>query len=486
MAVSRQEGRQSMLLLYTQPDYNTYANAWAQFIPRRFPFTRFTLDQTGEQIQSESIVALDSDTLNILSRLGADGDLEMEVLPDDLPYILRGAFNPDMTPTSTALAAEDLMMTTAIPSGTMHSFSSTNFIAARVPTGANYAQASWPGQVVVTVGGTPTLGTNPTITFNGQRRTGRSETGIFLEPVSVTRPFPASGTVTSPTFMHRVYTIVLNNVSTGTSGTVAAQFVSGGYDTEIRLNSDAELFTGWTMAGREGLAPFTALSVIPREFELNIGQNFRALARLIALKYLENRIPTDLINEALTMPNPAAGMTPTQYFPVSDTQDFFGPRGAVIQVGTDDTAPVLPVRNLRLRMNRNLEEDDSLTGDLNSTEQPTTGGRGVLEVTLEAELYSQHGTAVTDVFTRWNQLYRDSATQRIRISAYRFRSDGRGYRLTIQAGQAQLTESSRLAIETPGTLPRRVNWKIVPTVGATSPDELVATVRHATEYDETR
>ena len=79
MAVRRQSGGPSRLILSRNPDYETDRDMWAQFMPFAIPFTRLTLDTSGAQVQSESIIGGGSDTLNILDTIGASGDLEVEL-----------------------------------------------------------------------------------------------------------------------------------------------------------------------------------------------------------------------------------------------------------------------------------------------------------------------------------------------------------------------------------------------------------------------
>ena len=315
MAVSRRRGSGSFVIIGRNTDYETdissfasLANEDGKFAPKRFPFTRFTPDLSGEQVQSESIVGGGADTLNTLDTLSALGDMEAEILPEDLAYYLQMAFNPDTDPTSHLIT----------PVAIRGTYTSPNF----VPTASGASQGQIPnyfadidsealGEIPskVVADGTAT----GTMTIKGFRRDGNPSSEISYREETKT----LTATDRDSTYF---YTKVNNIGLTGAiaGGSPTFKYDPKGYITPIKFGQNE--FQGATYTGTKGGVPFVGLKLIPNVTEITFGASVRILQNLIGSRVLNYRLPTDLNTEVLTWPD--TGDTALSNFPISNLQFY--------------------------------------------------------------------------------------------------------------------------------------------------------------------
>lgn len=457
MAVQRQRGSAGFVTFgrntaYDTPitDFSSLANENGKFPGKRFPFTRFTLDLAGEQVQSESIVGGGSDTLNTLDTLSGAGDMEAEILPEDLAYFLHTAMNPDTTPTSTAIAA------VAIPG----SYSSPTFTPTKTGTPAINEPNAFANIDSKALGLIPSRvvadGTDAgTMTVKGYVRDGNPQNEITYREETVTL---SSVVRSTQNYYTQLNTIDLTGTIAGGSPTF--KYNPFGHITPMKFGQNE--FQGATFTGTKGIMPFTALNVIPNVTEITFGASVRLLQNLLASRVLNYRMPTDFNTEALTWPN--SGDTALSNFPISNL--LFYPRWGGILKWESDTNDPVPFTNFVLRINRNLEDAGGITGSRYSGE-PIVGGRGVREVTLEADIFFETGNQATDTFTRWQQLYTTNQTEKVYFTMVNFLSDGRMYRTRVTAPVGQLTEVPTIAVEGRGQITRRIAMKLVPNAAGT-------------------
>ena len=366
MAVRLQSGGPSRAILARNPAYETDRNKWAEFLPFSIPFTRLTFDTDGSQIQSESIIGGNSDTLNILERIGAAGDWEQELLPPILPHIMMGVLNPDMPPTSEAVPDEEVLAADTSVAATISGDAFTGVTVA----GEN-KDLDWPGRLAITLAGATVASEGGTIIVRGWRRTGR--TLSVLEPAKSEIPVDDNGDFFTDKYFTRIRNVTFSGITSGTIGAIAQP---DSFDTEIALNSNGHQFDGWTMAGRKGDMPFWASKVIPNTFELTVGATARILMGLLGQQYREDVLLTNPNIEALKIPDTIPGTSESfsQYFPTPDTAEFLGTIGTAVQIGDSDDAKVVRASNVRLLINNNLEPQPGFDGDLISG-APIIGGQ---------------------------------------------------------------------------------------------------------------
>lgn len=479
--VTRRRGSNSFVIIGRNTDYDTditsfasLANEDGKFAPKRFPFTRFTLDLAGEQVQSESIVGGGSDTLNTLDTLNALGDMEAEILPEDLAYYLQMAFNPNTTPVSTEIA----------PINVRGAYSSPTYTPTAVTydSDGNISNASAQGQIPtyyanidseeldlvpakIVAGGTDA----GTMKIKGFRRDGNPKGEITYREETKTL---TSTDRDSTYFYTQVDSIDLTGAIA--SGSPTFKYDPKSYITPIKFGN--KIFQGATYTGTKGGVPFTALKVIPNITEITFGASVRLLQQLISSRVLNYRVPTDLNTEVLAWDD--SGDTALSNFPISNL--LFYPRWGGILQWENDTNDPTPFTNLVLRVNHNLEDAGGKTGSRYAGE-PIVGGRGVREVTLEADTFFVSGDAATDTFTRWQQLFIYNQTERVYFTMINFLDDGRMYRTRFYAPVGQLTEVPTIGVEGRGQISRRITMKLVPEATASTPNELKAEILTATQ-----
>ena len=141
----------------------------------------------------------------------------------------------------------------------------------------------------------------------------------------------------------------------------------------------------------------------------------------------------------------------------------------------NDSGNPVPFTNLVLRVNRNLEDAGGITGSRYAGE-PIVGGRGVREVTLEADTFFISGDQAADTFIRWQQLFVYNQTEKVYFTMINFLDDGRMYRTRFYAPVGQLTEVPVIGVENRGQITRRIAMKLVPEASASTPNELKAEI----------
>ena len=302
MAITRRKGSNSFFLFGIQEEYDDLINNYTAapskgdkgyLHRRRFPFTRLTLDATGEQTQSESIVGGRADSLNTLDRLSAAGDFEGEMLPEDIPYLSELIMAPKEKPTSVAVS--DLTLQSSDASNPGH--------VSGTGASTKYPDPDYPSKVEITG-----LTSGDVIQIKGFRRTGRKSN----RQEAVTEYITASGTsATSKKFYTKFQTDgikigdrpdatrVFEPDGTKPRPTAAeVKYMPETYKTEMELGVDQS--PGASVQMSKGGIPVTAYNVIANQAEYRIGTGgVRILLNLLASTVLNERMLTDETKQIL-------------------------------------------------------------------------------------------------------------------------------------------------------------------------------------------
>ena len=439
----------------------------AGMVQKAFPFTRLTLDSDGEQAQSESIVGGGSDTLNTSGQSGGGGDLESELLPEEVIHYLRGILNPNSEPTSTKLDTETLKDD--------HSYG-TAAITAFDTTDNGKTIADWPSKVKATFTGA-TAAAGAKMIVKGFRKIGRPSVEQF--PITETVEI-ASGSISEAVVSKKLFTEILSiqfvNVS---GGTVDIVLDPDTYKTTLSLNTRNLQFPGWDFQMDKGGMVVVARRVIPNNAELRIGANIRLLMNLIASQVTNRRMLNDPHTEKLAYDETVADAALSN-FPLADL-NFYPNWGGALIYGTDIDPTAFT--ELTLGVNHNYEPSQGYTGSRYRGE-PIVSDDGIRQVTLSWTGFFEHGDEADDVFHRWQEYYDDNYTAPISLNTYNYLDTGRQYRIEFKGKRFQLTEVPTVAVESRGQIPRRIAGKIVPSLGATTPDELEVNVWSKNAYSE--
>ena len=434
---------------------------------KRFPFIRNTLDVDAEQTQSESIIGGGADSLNVLDTVGASGELECEVLPEDIAHLLQGLL---ATPDSDIVVTK-VPSPSAIPdlsSGDQTIVSTTHKFPQRIIFPASATDA---------------------YRIRGFRRRGRSGGKLrFFEEV-----VPAG--TEERTSMYFVNT--LRSIEHGTGNTrkdfvpatsqstiSGLKFDSDAYETKLTMG--IEQFEGWSSQMQKGGIPVTAFDIVPASGEFRIGSaGVRLFLTLLAstvnnykmltsdtedvYDYNKTLIATsdraigDTIDADAVLTNyPRSNL---KYYARWGGSLFFDtPNPEVASDSSLDFTSTEPTAftDLVLGVNQNLESDEGITGN-QERGQPIVGGPGVRQSTLSADIYVESGNTIKTEFVRWQDLYLDNKTARLEVFSFNYLDTGRQYMIHAVAPNCQLTTPPVLTVEGRSQMNRRLEWKLVPT-----------------------
>ena len=482
MAPQRQSGGNSDILIARQLLYESRvigSDVFAGTEPSRdkaalirkiFPFTRNTLDPTGEKTRSESIVGGNSASSGILAGRGGGGEWEFELLPEDTIHMLLGWFNPDDLPTNTEVDPQTIATAAIgdIPvSGTTRRVTIDN-----TKTGA---QAKWPGQLKITLTGAVGDGT---VRINGIKRGSRSNkyNPQVFETVAASGATPK----TAKNFYYQVNSLDLTGFTTPPTG-IVLEYVPDTHWAELTLHTMSELFNGWSTQMRKAGSPFVGFDVIPNAFRLSIGTNIRLLMTLLASYVQEHRTLVDTNEIAYVLPDypgilakyPKAALN---FYPAYGSAFVIGEPGESIEdlrtrIDEGNVEPTA-ITSLEINGTHNYEQPPGHTGDP-STGKPITAEGSTRLVTAEATIFHETDTAATGNETIfWQDRFFDNMFVPIILRNYNWLSNGRQVMVETACPNCELTAVPGLPIEGGGQVNRTLAFQANPSEGATSPDEI--------------
>ena len=481
MAPQRQPGGNSDILIARQLLYglrvigaDVFAGAApstekAALIRKIFPFTRNTLDPTGEKTRSESIVGGNSASPGILAGRGGGGEWEFELLPEDAIHILLGWFNPDSLPTNTALNAQ------TIPEGVIGDIPDKAPYRIPMDNTVEGAQAKWPGQLKITLTGAAGDGT---VRINGIKRGSRSNK--YNPQVFETVPVSGATPKTAKNFYYQINSLELSGFTTFPTA-IVLEYVPDTNWAELTLHTLSELFDGWSTQMRKAGSPFVGFDVIPNAFRLSIGTNIRLLMTLLASYVQEHRTLVDPNEIAYQLPDYTGILTKypkaaLNFYPAYGSAFVIGEPGeSIADLRTrieEQNADPTAITGFELNGTHNYEPPGGHTGDP-STGQPITADGTTRLVTAEATIFHETDTAKTDNKTIfWQDRFFDNIFVPIILRNYNWLSNGRQVMVEAACPNCELTAVPGLPIEGGGQVSRTLAFQANPSEGATSPDEV--------------
>ena len=446
-------GGDSILLLALQPRWGVPITDFTEFIQRRFPHTRNTTDVDAEFIQSDSTIGGGVAPPSILSRLTPDGQIEGEILPEDIVHYLRWAMNIQEDPKNSPFA-EKVIAAAAAVSG--------------YATGMDVSvDPDWPSKVKITFGGSATMSDGSDITIVGTGRRGVTATEPVRETIELTAGAIADGTEYTSVFTYEDVTSITIPGITGTSATIAADYVQDSNRVPLALGSLSDGLVAMTGQMGKGPTPVVAQNMVVSNATITMGQNVRILLDIIASTVLNNRLAGNLDEETdsfeTTGSDPVSATSPGNVlanFPYSNlnfarnwgTAVTMGQVGAK-EVTSDDDAKLFTTNNVVVGINNNLTESTGNTGNPQSG-QPIVGDAG-RQITVQVEKQYETGADAYD----WQSIFRSSATLPIRVRSFNFDSTGRTYLVQFDLGGCKLSASPRIATEGRGGIPQTLDFE---------------------------
>lgn len=449
-------------------------NKLAKLIRNHFVFTRNTLDPTGEETESESIIGGGATADSIISKRGGAGEWEFELLPDDAIHLLLGWFNPTSLPENSKVDDQ------AIPAGavTIESDETTVTIDNEVAD----AVANWPGQLKMKLTGASGAGK---IRIYGQKRGSRSNN--FNTPTSEVVTVGATDTeVTSANFYHRSDKLVMSGFSTAPTD-VALTFLPDTKWAKLALNANNNPFDGWTAQMIKALLPYIAYNIVPNRFRLSIGANIRLLLGLLASYCQEARSLADPTVETNILANLRTEDGILSKYP-RKALNFYPSYGTAVVLGEpdesladlvaridgdpDDAPDPIAVTSVDIEGNHNYVDPEGFNGDPLAG-QPVTSETESRTVTVNASIYHETDDATENNETvHWQDIYFAKRKVPIVIRNYNWLSDGRQVLIEKRFPNCGLTAVPGLPIEGRGTPTRNLAFEAKPSVGSTTPDEI--------------
>ena len=486
MALTKRTGANSFLIWGRQPAFGVPINLFSKMIGRRIPFVSNTLIETGEQVQSESIVGGGSDTKNTTGLLGGGGRVVMEVLPEDIIHLLIGVFNPKILPVSAELTDTTVAKSsTAIGSAITGFANPGGMVQDPVPDGkADNHKWKVPSKLKATLSAAVDNGAKMVVT--GKRRIGRVM-GQRFPKTDVIEIADGATTVTSDILFDQVDNVTFTNIgSSNNSVTATFAWEPDTYVTEVLLNVDNAQFPGWTWQMNNGGMPIVAYDVIPGNFSLEIGTNVRATIDVTATQVTENRMINDIEAEKFNYDTTVTDAALTN-FPRANLS-FYPRWGGALLYGADNIKAtsryIERFTGLTLGVNHNYEQTEEIYGS-RFIGQPDVGGDGVRQVTMTWDALFRQGSARNDTgFKLWQEIYRDNTTDSVEFNLYNYLDNGRQYRMQYNMPQFQLTAVPGVPVEGRGNIPRRFEGKLVPSDDAVVPNEISIILLTENAYSE--
>ena len=441
--VRQQSGGDSLILLGKQTAWGTPLTDFTQLVQRRFPAIRNTLDPSATFIQSESFTGEDSAPPQILSALNPQGQLEFEMLSEDVVHLLRWMMNINTDPTNTDEANQQIFADAPVPSGEQDD-------------SGDAFMANYPGRIKFTFSGGNTF-SSANVQVVGATATGQLGGSPKVENIAVS----ADQAYTTTSF-YRSAKFTITGVS---GGNVQVQFEPDTKKTVLTLGSTSDGLVAFTSQMRKGMSLFAAQNVTVGNGTITLGANARISLDVLASEIIANALIND-VNVAATE-FPSNGDAALSNFPISNL-NFARPRGTGVYLGTvggyditsydastntDGIRYDKPVTtdNVVIGISNNFDEPSGNTAEL-SAPQPTVGDAG-REITLTIEKRYETGDDAYD----WQDIFRNSGNVPVAVRNYNFDSVGRQYLIEALFANCTFSEAPGIPVESRGGINQTLN-----------------------------
>lgn len=480
MATRKRTTRDRTMVLWgKQKDYATPLTKFGDLLNLQIPFTSFTLSERAELLESETILSLDADPEAIIGILGAEGNIETELIPRVYGHQLVAIMYKE--PVNTQVDTQTL----EIGGDTDDDLTS----AGAVKTGG--IAADYPGQLKLTI--TAPGNNESSIEIRGNDRIGRPTMETL--PKKELKALKSGDTsFTSDTFWTHIDSIE------GKGFTLAISAASIDPATQIDTYNFAGGDTApvaYTIQAVVGGVPKVGTSVLFNTLNTNFGTTLRASSDLLAARVDDLRLIDDLTRESTAYPVsgtlPAAENDTGADVPLTGsaltgngarfaipTLNFMPRWGRALEVGDR----VNGVSDLSININRNYESDTETSIGSRFEAEPEVGGPGVTQVTVEATIRFESGN-VSDSFVRWQNRFRRQEKTELKFTALNFAPNGRQTQIVYTIPRFQLTEPVNTPVEGRGGITSRLVGKALISEGATTPDQLTVAIYSDKAYSAT-
>ena len=215
------------------------------------------------------------------------------------------------------------------------------------------------------------------------------------------------------------------------------------YTIDFEIANPDTLFDGWSMQGLVGGVPRTAFDVTPGQIEITATPGGISIAYQCAASRVEElRTIQGGVDEQLLLN--------TDYEVIPSTR--MGGWSGGFRYGTD----LVKYTNLVITFNRNYNPDEAANEDRFRTDIEQSANR---VVTVVPTTRYRSGNAPTDVFSRWQDLFRNKQRTALSSRAYSYTAQGQQRQFIVECPSALLTESPQTVANAAGNIDQPLNFQ---------------------------
>ena len=455
-AIGRNNERGGKITTFSTPD-NTQDPRVPGMTQKRFPFSEFAINELAEAIANNLITGFGSRAAAVFGQFSAGGRIVTGVIPQDIFHLLLGVLNSDSLPSSTKIVNVNQKST---PDDVIKTSSTIADITTAATEARKIAAGKPPSRVKFTFDTAPTAGT---IVLKGHRKIGRPSKDFFTVTERLT---PRTAQVYSTKYLTQLDSVVFTGITGATN--VGLEWDSNTYDTTGKFNTAATQFPGWTVQGSDGGQPFVAEDITPVRANISIGTGGVSLTvEVVGTRKDELRI---LTSDAETYEFPESELS---HFPLgSDRQQPVW--GASFMY--DDT--IIKATNIEIAASLNIGTDNAFDGSRFVRDVVQDGNR---EVDFNPTLRFVSGTQASDVFAKWQEIFRNDDRSALIFRGYNYHGNGSREIIEVRSPSSQLV-TNEIVTSGAGPIDRRLNFYGLPSAGETS--EIIVRTETQEEFSE--
>ena len=307
--------------------------------------------------------------------------------------------------------------------------------------------------------------TDHTLLIRGVRRVGLASN----DTLPLREEIDLDSDASTSKYFHKIHKVIVKDANgtvvdtSGLTGDHKVEMIAepGGYETTLKTVNDE--FPGWTLEPEVGGEPWLVTKGVPIGAEIEVGESIGATIDILSNRVDKRRTIEGGDEEQFT---PTAAQHPGE-FPFVGRR-FFSGYGRYLEIDGEavicDAAPISIVHNYDFAQGK-------LPGRFRRDTEPTARRN----VTSSVQTKYESGTSEEDVFTRWDEKFRNNESVSVKIVTYQWLGNGKQLAIIYTMPNCEITSPVRVAATGPGTIPITVELKAVPRDGETD-GELIVTI----------
>ena len=426
------------------------------FIQKAFPVRRLDVDGDAEINESDLLTGSGAVAPDEIGQIWSQGVFDVRLLVEDFIHMLYGILNPSALPTNADLADKVIQAGGTTLTAGKATFTETTSVAMQIGS-RGYSKIDTvagllPSQLELTIPGT--AGTKKAL-VRGFRQIGRPTDDRYYQEETV--DFAANATTgTTTKFWSKIIDVDFS-VGATNPASLGLTFKPVSKKTIMRFNTTNAIFGGWTGLLSRGRVPARVQDLVPRTMTISAdATGMSAAFECQGVKFQDLRTPEGGDNEVLAIP----ASDYTDHFADAPTRNYPGWGGA-FQFGED----IVKYESLEFVVDQRLDFSRGVDG---SRYRSGLARQGQRRVTIRPVTEALAPENAADTTQRWERNFIDELRLPLKLVAYAFGSDGRGYRLGISSASSQLNEYPRFPIEGQGPVNRGLSFLAQPTATETS------------------